>query len=200
VIIHHDVSSEQLVQISLDHKMTKRRGKRKATTAGKKAKKPKVAKGAVLEPMRIGSVALLVKDQDEALKWWTEKADFVKDKDEKMGDTRIVTIKPTPASSISIMLVLADTEAKKSLIGKQAGDGVLMTVEVNDLKKIYEEQKKKGVEFIGEPKEESFGTFVLYKDICGNTIRLLQPTTKEPETAEAKAEAKKEEEEKKEEE
>src|SRR5690606_81175 len=122
-----------------------------------------------------------------------------KDKDEKIGETRVVTIKPTEASPVSLALVLADTDEKKSLIGKQAGDGVMMTVEVNDIKKIYEEQKKKGVEFIGEPKEESYGTYVLYKDICGNTIRLLEPKTAEPETAEAKAEAKKEEEKKEEE-
>jgi len=125
--------------------------------------------------MRIGHVTLLVKDFDEAARFYVEKLGFKKRQDTKFwGDMRWVTVSPKDQPDLELTFVLADTEEKLKALGKQAGDHVLMTLDTDDCKRDYEAMKAKGVKFHGEPTEQAWGIEVVFEDLYGNLYDLVQ--------------------------
>jgi len=125
--------------------------------------------------MRIGHVTLLVRDFDEAVRFYVEKLGFKKRQDTKFwGDMRWVTVSPEDESDLELTFVLADTQEKLKALGKQAGDHVLMTLETDDCKRDYEAMKAKDVKFYGEPTEQAWGIEVVFEDLYGNLYDLVQ--------------------------
>lgn len=115
--------------------------------------------------MKIGHITLLVKDFDEALKFYVEKLGFEKRQDIKFGEgMRWVTVSPKE-QDLELTFVLADTEEKQKALGKQAGDHVFMTLQTDDCKRDYEAMKGKGVKFYGEPTKQMYGTEVVFEDL-----------------------------------
>ena len=125
--------------------------------------------------MKIGHVTLLVKDFDEAVRFYVDKLCFVKRQDTTFwGNKRWVTVSPRDQPDLELTFVLADTEEKQKALGKQAGDHVFMTLETDDCKRDYEDMKAKGVAFYGEPIEEAWGVEVVLEDLYGNLYDLVQ--------------------------
>jgi catechol 2,3-dioxygenase-like lactoylglutathione lyase family enzyme len=125
--------------------------------------------------MRIGHVTLLVRDFDEAVRFYVEKLGFKKRQDTKFwGDMRWVTVSPRDQPDLELTFVLADTEEKLKALGKQAGDHVFMTLDTDDCKRDYEAMKAKGVKFYGEPTEQAWGIEVVFEDLSGNLYDLVQ--------------------------
>ena len=125
--------------------------------------------------MRIGHITLLVKDFDEAAKFYVEKLGFKKRQDTKFWvDMRWVTVSPRDQPDLELTFVLADTEEKLKALGKQAGDHVFMTLDTDDCKRDYEAMKAKGVKFYGEPTEQAWGIEVVFEDLYGNLYDLVQ--------------------------
>jgi catechol 2,3-dioxygenase-like lactoylglutathione lyase family enzyme len=125
--------------------------------------------------MKIGHVTLLVKDFDEAARFYVEKLGFKKRQDTKFwGDMRWVTVSPKDQPELELTFVLADTPAKRKALGKQAGDHVFMTLDTDDCKRDYEAMKAKGVKFYGEPTEQAWGIEVVFEDLYGNLYDLVQ--------------------------
>jgi catechol 2,3-dioxygenase-like lactoylglutathione lyase family enzyme len=124
--------------------------------------------------MKIGHITLLVKDFDEALKFYVEKLGFEKRQDIKFWEgMRWVTVSPKD-QDLELTFVLADTEEKQKALGKQAGDHVFMTLQTDDCKRDYEAMTANGVKFYGEPTEQMYGTEVVFEDLYGNLIDLIQ--------------------------
>jgi hypothetical protein len=69
---------------------------------------------------------------------------------------------------------LADSEAKRAAMGKQAGDHVLLTLETDDCRKEYKALKAKGVKFYGKPEVQAWGVDVVLEDLYGNLFDLVQ--------------------------
>ncbi len=125
--------------------------------------------------MKIGHVTLLVKDFDDALRFYVEKLGFVKRQDAKFwGNNRWVTVSPRDQPDLELTFVLADTKEKRKALGKQAGDHVFMTLETDDCKRDYEAMKAEGVTFYGEPTEQAWGVEVVFEDLYGNPYDLVQ--------------------------
>lgn len=124
---------------------------------------------------KIGHITLLVKDQDEALKFYVEKLGFKKCEDTTFGPRmRWVTVAPKHQPGFEITFVVADTKDKSKALGKQAGDHVLMTVETEDCVKDYEAMKARGVRFFGKPAKQPYGTEVVFEDLYGNLYDLVE--------------------------
>jgi uncharacterized glyoxalase superfamily protein PhnB len=87
---------------------------------------------------------------------------------------RWLTVAPKDQADFELTFVTADTKEKQKALGKQAGDHVLMTLETDDCKRDYKEMKLKGVKFYGEPKEQMWGTEVVFEDLYGNLYDLVQ--------------------------
>jgi catechol 2,3-dioxygenase-like lactoylglutathione lyase family enzyme len=124
---------------------------------------------------KIGHITLLVKDQDEALKFYTEKLGFQKRQDLEIAEkVRWVTVSPKGQSDLELTFVVADTEEKRRAVGKQAGDHVFLTLESDDCRKEYKALKAKGVKFYGKPEVQTWGVDVVFEDLYGNLLDLVQ--------------------------
>ena len=124
---------------------------------------------------KIGHITILVKDQDDALKFYTEKLGFKKCQDTTFGEgMRWVTVAPKRQPDLEITFVKADSREKLKSLGKQAGDHVFLTLETDNCHRDYETMKAKGVKFIGEPTKQPYGTEVVFEDLYANLFDLIQ--------------------------
>jgi catechol 2,3-dioxygenase-like lactoylglutathione lyase family enzyme len=127
---------------------------------------------------QLGQLTLLVKDYDEAIKYYTKVLNFVLLEDTKMSETkRWVRISP-PGSSCHLLLAKAANETQVSQIGLQAGGRVFLFLYTDDFWRDYSLYTSRGVEFIRQPAEEEYGIVSVFKDLYGNLWDLIQPLEK----------------------
>jgi len=121
-------------------------------------------------------IALVVKDYDEAIEFYTKKLHFtlIEDTYQQEQDKRWVVVSPPGSSGTTILLARASKPEQLSFIGNQAGGRVFLFLGTNDFWRDYNEMIAKGIEFIREPKEESYGTVAVFKDLYGNLWDLVQ--------------------------
>jgi len=111
------------------------------------------------------------------MKFYTEKLGFRKCQDTMFGENmRWVTVAPKNQPDLEITFVKADTREKLKALGKQAGDHVLLTLETDNCDRDYEAMKAKGVKFMGKPERQPYGTEVVFEDVYGNLLDLIQPS------------------------
>lgn len=127
---------------------------------------------------KISHFSLLVRNQDEALAFYTEKLGFVVTEGHRADDNTWywLTIAPTKDSSVSLSLLLPQAKEDHALIGKQSGSIPLFVLLTDDCHKTTTELTAKGVTFIKQPTNEFWGIDALIKDLYGNIIDLCQPT------------------------
>ena len=90
-------------------------------------------------------------------------------------DKRWVTVAPPGSTGPLLLLARAVGEEQSSRIGNQTGGRVFLFLHTDDFWRDYEAYRRKGVVFVREPKEESYGTVAVFEDIYGNLWDLLQP-------------------------
>ena len=123
---------------------------------------------------RIGSVALVVRDYDEAISYFVEKLNFTVIEDIDQGSKRWVLIAPPGSSGTSLLLARADGLNQEVAIGRQTGGRVFLFLHTDDFWGDYQSMVSKGVEFLEKPRDESYGTVVVFQDLYGNKWDLLQ--------------------------
>ena len=133
----------------------------------------------------IGNIALVVKDYDEAIEFYTQKLNFELVEDTDLGDSkRWVLISPpnsngassneTNPSRTNLLLAKATTPEQISAIGNQTGGRVFLFLHTNDFWRDYNLMFSKGVTFNEEPRVEPYGTVVVFEDLYGTQWDLLQ--------------------------
>jgi|UPI000300B099 predicted enzyme related to lactoylglutathione lyase len=124
---------------------------------------------------KFGHVTILVKDYDEAIRFYTECLGFVLLTDNSFGNgMRWVTVAPSQNNETAIVFVKADTAEKLERVGSQAANHVLLVLQTDDCLRDYRMMKAKGVHFFGEPKTVPWGVEVVFEDLYGNRFDLLQ--------------------------
>jgi catechol 2,3-dioxygenase-like lactoylglutathione lyase family enzyme len=107
---------------------------------------------------KIGHITLLVKDQDEALKFYTEKHGFQKRQDIVIAEKiRWVPVSPKGQTDVELTFEVANSEEKRKSVGMQAGDHVFLTLETDDCRKEYKTLKANGVKFYGKSEVQVLG-------------------------------------------
>jgi catechol 2,3-dioxygenase-like lactoylglutathione lyase family enzyme len=124
----------------------------------------------------IGQVALVVREYDEALAFYIGTLGFtlVEDTYIPAQDKRWVVVAPPGASESRLLLARAMGDEQASRIGNQTGGRVFLFLYTDDFWRDFHAYKTKGVVFIREPKEESYGTVAVFQDLYGNLSDLLQ--------------------------
>lgn len=123
----------------------------------------------------IGSIALLVADYDEAIAWYTSVLGFRLVEDTDMGSgKRWVVVSPQGAAETRLLLARATTPEQQAHVGDQTGGRVFLLLHTDDFWRDYERMRAAGTEFCEQPREESYGTVVVFKDLYGNKWDLLQ--------------------------
>jgi lactoylglutathione lyase len=126
-------------------------------------------------PQSIASIALVVKDYDEAIQFYTKKLKFNLIEDIPLTDKkRWVLVSPRGSNGTNLLLARADSSEQESHIGNQTGGRVFLFLQTDDFWYDYQEMKSKGVQFHEEPREEAYGTVVVFSDIYGNKWDLLE--------------------------
>lgn len=123
----------------------------------------------------IAHVALLVRDYDEAIAYFTTRLRFELIEDTPLGDgKRWVLVAPSRAGGTALLLARAVTPEQESRIGNQTGGRVFMFLHTDDFERDHREMKARGVEFVEEPRRETYGTVVVFKDLYGNKWDMIQ--------------------------
>ena len=135
----------------------------------------------------IAQMTLVVDDYDEAIKFYTEKLNFVLVEDTILNTTkRWVRIAPKGSSECCLLLAKAATAEQKMSVGNQTGGRVFLFLHTDDLRRDYKNMVDAGISFVREPITESYGTAAVFKDLYGNLWDLIEPATgkeKQKETA-----------------
>ena len=124
----------------------------------------------------IGYVALVVRDYDEAIEFYVNVLGFrlVEDTVIASQDKRWVLVAPPGSTETKLLLARAVGPEQSSRIGNQTGGRVSLFLHTDDFWRDYQDFKSRGVIFVRDPTEESYGTVAVFKDLYGNLWDLLQ--------------------------
>ncbi|MCD4714386.1 MAG: VOC family protein [Clostridiales bacterium] len=121
-------------------------------------------------------IALVVKDYDEAIAFYTQKLNFelLEDTHQPEQEKRWVVISPPGSVGTTILLARASNSVQEEFVGNQSGGRVFLFLNTDDFWRDYNEMIQKGIEFVREPKEADYGMVAVFKDLYGNLWDLLQ--------------------------
>ena len=120
-------------------------------------------------------IALVVKDYDEAIRFYTEKLNFELIEDIPQTETkRWVLISPRGNGSCKLLLAKGVNEEQESRIGNQTGGRVFLFLETDNFQRDYDNYISKGIEFVRAPTYEEYGTVAVFKDLYGNLWDLIE--------------------------
>lgn len=127
---------------------------------------------------KIGSLALLVRDYDEAIAFYTQKLGFQLLEDTDLGGgKRWVLVAPPGSTETSLLLAQAASPEQENAIGNQSGGRVFLFLHTDDFWRDYNAMKASGIRFLEEPRTEPYGTVVVFEDLYGNKWDLIQMKT-----------------------
>lgn len=142
--------------------------------------------------MRLSQLAITVRDYDEAIAFYVGKLGFSLLEDTDMGNgKRWVRIQPPAGEpggggggegermpsagppSAGLLLAKAVTPQQLASVGNQTGGRVFLFMDTDDFRRDYAALVAKGVEFLGPPREEAYGTVAVFVDLYGNKFDLI---------------------------
>lgn len=115
---------------------------------------------------KVATLTIAVSNQDEALRWFTEKLEFEKRTDISAPGMRWLTVAPKQQKEVEFVLAswFAD------LVGKNAP----CVLETQDCDRTYQTLKGRGVSFSQAPTEKPYGIEAVFEDLYGNTYALVE--------------------------
>lgn len=121
-------------------------------------------------------IALVVRDYDEAIAFYTQKLHFtlVEDTYQPAQNKRWVVVAAPGSSGTTLLLARAATPEQAAFIGNQAGGRVFLFLQTDDFWRDYREMVSLGIKFIREPKVEEYGTVAVFEDLYGNLWDLVE--------------------------
>ena len=122
-------------------------------------------------------VALVVRDYDEAIDFYCGKLNFtlLDDSYQPEQDKRWVVVAPPGSNDTSLLLARASAPEQERVIGNQSGGRVFLFLQTDDFWRDYNSMLELGINFVREPKEETYGTVAVFEDLYGNLWDLIQP-------------------------
>lgn len=118
---------------------------------------------------RIVSFALIVRDYDEAINFYTKILNFDLLEDTILSPTkRWVRVAPKGAKECSILLAKAANEKQIQAIGNQTGGRVGFFLHTDDFEREYQQLIKHQVKIVREPSKEAHGIVLVFEDLYGN--------------------------------
>ncbi|HLO04264.1 MAG TPA: VOC family protein [Symbiobacteriaceae bacterium] len=131
----------------------------------------------------VSVITVIVRDQEDALQFYTEKLGFVKHTDMRMGPDgpRWVSVAaqahPVPELTLFHPPSFMGPEAAAEmlgLIGKMPG----VVLGTDDCRQTISELEAKGVKILQQPQDQPYGVEAVFADLYGNAYVLVQPAQK----------------------
>ena len=127
-------------------------------------------------PHSLAHIAVVVRDYDEAIAWFTGVLGFTVVEDTVLDNAkRWVLVAPPDAgaNAASLLLARASTLEQEAFIGNQAGGRVFLFLHTDDFWRDFHGLTAKGVRFVRPPAEQPYGTVAVFEDY-GNLWDLVQ--------------------------
>lgn len=124
----------------------------------------------------IAHIALVVRDYDEAIDFYTKKLHFslVEDTYQPEQDKRWVIVAPPNSNGTSILLAKASKPEQEPFVGNQAGGRVFLFLSTDDFWRDYNEMIARNIKFRRDPKKADYGTVAVFEDLYGNLWDLVE--------------------------
>lgn len=121
-------------------------------------------------------VALVVRDYDEAIEFYTKKLHFtlVEDTYQPEQDKRWVVVAPPGSNGTTLLLAKASKPEQEPYVGNQSGGRVFLFLNTDDFWRDYNEMVSQGIKFVRAPKKENYGMVAVFADLYGNLWDLLE--------------------------
>lgn len=124
--------------------------------------------------VRLSLTALLVRDYDEAISWYTRVLGFrLASDDDQGGGKRWIVIEDETGRGL--LLARAKKPEEIAAVGNQHGGRVGFFLQVNDFDATYGRLTASGAKFDEEPRKEPYGKVVVFRDLYGNRWDLIEP-------------------------
>lgn len=129
---------------------------------------------------RLARVTIYVHNQEEALRFYTEKLGLEKRSDVEFGPgARWLTVAPIGQSDFEIVLQepvpAMHGEEFAQTISERVGQGTTWVFFTDDCRAEYETLKGRGATFSSPPQKQPYGIEAVFQDLYGNSFSLLQP-------------------------
>jgi catechol 2,3-dioxygenase-like lactoylglutathione lyase family enzyme len=127
-------------------------------------------------------IALVVKDYDEAIDFYTQKLNFelIEDTYQPDQDKRWVVVSPPGSNGVTLLLARASKQEQEPFIGNQSGGRVFLFLNTDDFWRDYNSMISKGIKFMREPKKQAYGMVAVFEDLYGNLWDLLELNSDHP--------------------
>jgi uncharacterized glyoxalase superfamily protein PhnB len=122
----------------------------------------------------ITQITLVVREYDEAIAYLTKALGFVLLEDSRVGaEKRWVRVAPRGGGTALLLARAVNSDQARS-VGNQTGGRVAFFLDTDDVWRDYRDMKMRGVKFVEEPRDEPYGTVVVFEDLYGNKWDLVQ--------------------------
>ncbi len=124
----------------------------------------------------IPTIALVVRDYDEAIDFYTKTMlfDLVEDTDRGHGK-RWVLVRPRGGQGAKMLLAKAKNDRQTAAIGNQTGGRVAFFLYTDDFDGYYAHLVENGVQVVRSVSVEDFGKVCVIADLYGNLWDLIEP-------------------------
>ncbi|MGH7561746.1 MAG: VOC family protein [Gemmatimonadales bacterium] len=125
---------------------------------------------------RLALVAVLVRDYDEAIRYFTTVLGFELLEDSPRSDgRRWVVVGPAGSRGANLLLAKASSPVQSGRIGDQTGGRVFLFLHSSNFAADHAALAQRGVRFLEAPRDEPYGTVAVFEDLYGNKWDLIQP-------------------------
>lgn len=125
--------------------------------------------------MKLGAIAYLVRDYDEAIGWFIDKLGFSLVEDIALSPAKRWVVVSPPGGGCALLLAKADGAAQKAAVGAQAGARVFLFLHTDDFARDHAAMTAQGVRFLESPRREAYGTVAVFEDLYGQKWDLIEP-------------------------
>ncbi len=126
----------------------------------------------------INQIALVVKDYDEAIAFYTQKLHFELIEDTVLSETKRWVVVAPKNSQCRLLLAKATDEEQLKSIGNQTGGRVFLFLHTDNFDREYQNLQNHQIAIIREPKNEAYGRVLVFEDLYGNLWDLIEPLAK----------------------
>jgi len=124
----------------------------------------------------IATVALVVRDYDEAIAFYRGKLGFELVADTDMGGgKRWVVVSPPGGNGARLLLAQASGNEQLAAVGNQTGGRVAFFLETDDFARDFKAFTAAGVRFLEAPRHEAYGSVAVFEDLYGTRWDLIEP-------------------------
>jgi catechol 2,3-dioxygenase-like lactoylglutathione lyase family enzyme len=123
--------------------------------------------------VKLASVALVVREYDEAITWFVDKLGFSLAEDTDLGGGKRWVRISSPGGGSDLLLARAINAGQSAAIGNAGGGRVSFFLHTDNFWRDYDLIKSKAVTFAEQPRDEPYGWVVVFTDLYGNKWDLV---------------------------